>query len=374
MTMRFAIGMLLSMTTTLAHGALAATTVTKDAFGKLPNGQTAELYTLKNADLEVAITNYGARVVSIKTKDRDSKVADVVLGYKSVEGYTSEASKTYFGAIVGRYGNRISKGQFTLDGHKYQIPLNNNGHALHGGPHGFDEQVWSGAPLPNGVEMTLLSKDGDMGFPGNLTVHVKYTLEANALHIDYTATTDKDTVVNITNHSYFNLAGEGSGTILGEELTLNASGYLPVNAGLIPLGPPASVTDTPFDFRKPMTIGSRMGRADEQLKIAGGYDHNWILAGKNGEMKLAARVHDPATGRILTVTTTEPGVQFYSGNFLDGTRIGMSGVAYVKNSGLCLETQHYPDSPNEPSYPTTELKPGQPMHSTTVFTFSTDAK
>jgi aldose 1-epimerase len=359
----------MSLTTVAAD---AATTVTKEAFGKLADGRAAEVYTAKNADLEVRITDYGARIVSLKTKDRDGKVADVVLGYPSVEGYVAEgATKTYFGAIVGRYGNRIRGGKFTLEGKTYQIPLNNNGNALHGGPHGFDDQMWTGKALPDGVEMTLVSKDGDMGFPGTLTVHVRYTLVGPALHINYAATTDKATVVNVTNHTYFNLAGDGSGPILSEVLMLNADEYTPVDGGLIPVGGAKPVAGTPFDFTKPTAIGERINVPNEQLKIAGGYDHNWILRGKNGELKLAAKLYDPKTGRVLTVTTTEPGVQFYSGNFLDGSFKSAAGVPYAKYAGLCLETQHFPDSPNQPAFPSTELRPGTTMHSETVFAFST---
>lgn len=370
--MRFARGLVLAMTTILgAQSAVAAVAVTKAGFGKLPDGRAVDIYTLKNADLEVGITNYGARIVSLKTKDRDDKVADVVLGYKSVDGYVAEGmAKTYFGAIVGRYGNRIRGGKFTIDGHEYQIPLNNNGNALHGGPHGFDDQLWTGKEIPDGVEMSLVSKDGDMGFPGTLTVHVRYTLTGSAVQIAYSATTDKPTVTNITNHSYFNLGGDGSGSILNEVLTINADEYTPVDAGLIPVGGPKPVEGTPFDFRKPTVIGARINDANEQLKIAGGYDHNWVLNGKNGEMKLAAKVYDPKTGRVLTVTTTQPGVQFYSGNFLNGANTGKAGVKYTKHAGLCLETQHYPDSPNQPAFPSTLLKPGETMHSTTVFSFS----
>ena len=373
MTMRFARGLVLAMTTMLgAQSATAAVTVTKADFGKLPDGRAADIYTLKNADLEVGIATYGARIVSLKTKDRDGNVADVVLGYKSVDGYVAEGTaKTYFGAIVGRYGNRIRGGKFSIDGKQYQIPLNNNGNALHGGPHGFDDQLWTGKEIPDGVEMSLVSKDGDMGFPGTLTVHVRYTLADNSVQIVYSATTDKPTVTNITNHAYFNLSGEGSGPILNEVLMLNADEYTPVDAGLIPVGGPKPVAGTPFDFRKPTAIGARINQPNEQLKIAGGYDHNWILNGKNGEMKLAAKLYDPKSGRVLTVTTTQPGVQFYSGNFLDGSFKGISGVAYKKYAGLCLETQHYPDSPNQPAFPSTLLKPGETMHSTTVFTFST---
>ena len=359
------------MTTLGTHAAVAATVVTKAEFGKLPDGTTAEIYTLKNAEIEVRITNYGARVVSIKTKDRDGKVGDVALGYNSVEGYVAEgAAKTYFGAIVGRYGNRIRGGKFTIDGHQYQIPLNNNGNALHGGPHGFDNLVWTGKALPDGVEMSVVSKDGDMGFPGTLTLHVLYTLVGNSLHINYKATTDKTTVVNVTNHTYFNLAGDGSGPVLPEVMQINADQYTPVDAGLIPVGGAKPVAGTPFDFNQPTVIGARINDANEQLKLAGGYDHNWILRGKNGVMKEAAVLYDPKSGRVLTVSTTEPGVQFYSGNFVDGSYTGKTGTKYEKYAGLCLETQHYPDSPNQPAFPSTLLKPGETLHSTTVFAFS----
>ncbi len=373
MTMRFVKVILLSMMTTLgAHSAMAAVAVTKADFGKMPDGKAVDVYTLKNADLDVRVTTYGARIVSLMTKDRDGKMGDVVLGYKSVDGYVAEgATKTYFGSIVGRYGNRIRSGKFSINGHEYQIPANNNGNALHGGPQGFSEQLWTGKPIPDGVEMSLVSKDGDMGFPGTLTLHVRYTLVGGAVHINYSAATDKATVTNITNHSYFNLSGDGSGTILGEMLEINADGYTPVDAGLIPVGGVKPVAGTPFDFRKPTEIGARINVANDQLKIAGGYDHNWVLNGKNGVMKLAAKVYDPKSGRVLTVTTTQPGVQFYSGNFLDGSFKGKAGVAYAKNTGLCLETQHFPDSPNQAAFPTTLLKPGETMRSETVFAFST---
>ncbi len=371
--MRWAGGILLGMTMSGAAHAANAVQVSKAGFGKLPNGTAAEVFTLKDAALEVKITNYGARVVAIYAKDKNGKADDVVLGYPSVEGYIAEGDKkTHFGAIVGRYGNRIRAGKFSLDGHSYQIPPNNNGNALHGGPIGFGDSVWTGKEIADGVEMSLVSKDGDMGFPGTLTAHVRYTLAGDALHINYSATTDKDTVVNLTNHSYFNLGGNGSGTILDEVLMINADGYTPVDAGLIPVGGVKPVAGTPFDFTKPTPIGARIGAANEQLKIAGGYDHNWVLRGKNGEMKLAAKVVDPKTGRTLTVTTTQPGVQFYSGNFLDGSYKNVNGVPYAKNTGLCLETQHFPDSPNQPGFPTTELKPGETMRSETVFTFGVE--
>jgi aldose 1-epimerase len=361
--------MLLSMATAMAaHGS-----VTKTVYGTTPDGTAVDLYTLKSEGIEASIMTYGARIVSIKTADRDGKMANVVLGYSALDGYLADKT-TYFGAIVGRYGNRIALGKFSIDGHQYQVPVNNNANSLHGGTVGFDKLVWQGRVVESGVEMTLVSKDGDQGYPGTLTAHVRYTVHHGALRIDYSISTDKATVVNLTNHSYFNLAGDGKGTILGEELMLPADKYTPVDAGLIPTGVLAPVEGTPFDFRKSTVIGARIHDNNEQLKIAGGYDHNWVLRGKNGEVKTAARVYDPASGRVLTVTTTEPGVQFYSGNFLDGAKFGKAQEGHVKNSALCLETQHYPDSPNHPDFPTTELKPGEVRHSTTTFTFSTQAK
>jgi aldose 1-epimerase len=365
--MRFARAILLIMTTSLAaHGA-----VTKASWGKLPDGTAVEMYTLKSESLEVGLTTFGARIVSIKTADRDGKIADVALGYSSIDGYVAD-NKTYVGSIVGRYGNRIAHGHFSLDGHEYTIPLNNGANTLHGGTIGFDRKVWMAKEVPGGVEFTLVSPDGDMGYPGTLTAHVKYTVKGDALHIDYTATTTKDTVVNLTNHAYFNLSGEGSGLILGEHITIPADHYTPVDSGLIPTGELAPVEGTPFDLRKPTLIGKADPSADPQMKLGGGYDHNWVLNGKIGELHLAARVHDPATGRVLTVTTTQPGVQFYAGTSIPGTFTGKAGVVYVKNAGFCLETQHFPDSPNEKKFPTTELKPGETMHSTTIFTFTVE--
>jgi aldose 1-epimerase len=365
--MRWAQVILLSMTTAMA----AHATVTKAAFGTTPYGTAVDLYTLTSDAVEARIMTYGARIVSIKTADRDGKMGDVVLGYSALDGYLADGS-TYFGAVVGRYGNRIANGSFKIDGQEYHVPINNNGQSLHGGTMGFDKLVWQAHVIAGGVEMTLVSKDGDQGFPGTLTAHVRYSLHHNALRIDYSVSTDKTTVVNLTNHAYFNLAG--SGTILGHELTLPADHYTPVTKVLIPTGELPTVEGTPFDFRKSTAIGARIGQENEQLKIAGGYDHNWVLRGKNGEIKTAARVYEPASGRVLTVTTTEPGVQFYSGNFLDGTKFGKAGESHAKNSGLCLETQHYPDSPHQPSFPTTLLKPGETRHSMTTFTFSTHAK
>jgi aldose 1-epimerase len=365
MTMRWLGVMLLSMTTAMAaHG-----DVTKATFGTTPDGKTVDIYTLKGDGIEARIMTYGARVVSIKTPDRDGKVANVVLGYSALDGYLEDKT-TYFGAIVGRYGNRIALGKFSIDGHQYSVPTNNNANSLHGGTVGFDKLVWQARQIADGVEMTLVSKDGDQGYPGTLTSHVRYTVHHGALRIDYSVSTDKATVVNLTNHSYFNLAGDGKGTILGEELTLLSDQYTPVDAGLIPTGVLAPVDGTPFDFRKSTAIGARIHDNNEQLKIAGGYDHNWVLRGKNGEVKTAGRVYDAGSGRVLTVTTTEPGVQFYSGNFLEGTKFGKAKEGFVKNAGLCLETQHFPDSPNHPNFPSTELKPGQKYHTVTIYRFS----
>jgi aldose 1-epimerase len=370
MTRTLAKVILLTMTTAMA----AQGAVTKAAFGTTPDGKAVDIYTLKSDVLEARIMTFGARIVSIEAPDRDGKKADVVLGHNSLAEYTN-GKNFFFGAIVGRYGNRIAHGSFKLDGKTYQIPKNDNGiNSLHGGTVGFDHLVWQGRAIPDGVEMTLVSKDGDQGFPGTLTAHVRYTLHHNALRIDYSMSTDKDTVVNLTNHSYFNLSGEGNGTVLHDEIMLAADKFTPVDGGLIPTGELKSVEGTPFDFRKATAIGARIHDQNDQLKLAGGYDFNWVLRGPNGETKTAARVYDPESGRVLTVTTTEPGVQFYTGNFLDGSVNGKSGKPYVKNGALCLETQHFPDSPNHPNFPSTELKPGAPRHSTTTFTFTTHAK
>jgi len=337
-------------------------------FGTMPDGTSVPIYTLTSGQIEVRVTAYGAHLVSVKAPDRNGKMQDVVLGYDSLAGYLAD-NKTYLGAIVGRYGNRIAGGKFTLDGKTYQIPLNDGPNALHGGPKGFNQYVWKSEEIPGGVEFTLVSPDGDMGFPGTLTAKVRYTLKGNTLSINYTATTDKPTVVNLTNHAYYNLHGDDQGNILDQKLEIDADRYTPVNKTLIPTGELAPVAGTPLDFRKPEVIGARINDDFEQLKIAGGYDHNWVLNGKIGTLHLAAIVTDPVSGRKLTVETTEPGVQFYSGNFLDGSMTGRHGVKYTKHSGLCLETQHFPDSPNHPNFPTTTLNPGETMHSTTTLTF-----
>jgi aldose 1-epimerase len=344
--------------------------VTKAIFGSMPDGTKVEIYTLEEGALKARIMTYGARLVSLEVPDRSGKPSDIVLGYDSFAGYPAD-NKSYFGAIVGRYGNRIGHATFTLDGKRYQLPVNDGANSLHGGLIGFDKLLWSGHEIPGGVELTLVSKDGDQGYPGTLTARVRYTLEAHALKIEYFATTDKDTVLNLTNHSYFNLAGEGQGTILNHVVTIPADRYTPVDAGLIPTGELAPVEGTPLDFRKPTAIGARINDNNEQLRLGRGYDHNYVLNGKMGVMHEAARVEEPGSGRVLTVTTTQPGVQFYSGNFLDGTLHGKQGHVYALRTGFCLETQHFPDSPNQPSFPTTELKPGQTYHNVTVFGFST---
>jgi aldose 1-epimerase len=348
----------------------------KQPFGKTKSGETVDLYTLANAKgMEVTITNYGATVVSLKVPDRSGRAADVVLGFDNIDGYMKDPP--YFGAIVGRYGNRIAKGRFTLNGREYKLAQNNGENALHGGLRGFDKRVWtardvSGAAGP-ALELTYVSKDGEEGYPGTLTSKVVYTLtDNNELKIDYTATTDKDTVVNLTNHSYFNLAGQGEGDILGHVVHINADRFTPVDSGLIPTGELKPVAGTPFDFRKPTAIGARINHNDEQLKIGKGYDHNFVLNSTGGSPALAARVTEPKTGRVMEVLTTEPGLQFYTGNFLDGTIKGKGGKTYNHRYGFCMETQHFPDSPNKPKFPSTVLKPGAQYRTTTVYRFSTE--
>lgn len=343
--------------------------VSKTSFGTTKDGKAVDLYTLKDAAITVKVITYGARIQSVIAPDKNGKAADVVLGHPDLAGYTSDKS-TYFGAVVGRYGNRIARGEFQIDGKTYHVPVNNNGQSLHGGIDGFDNRVWEAKEIPMGVEMTLVSPDGDQGYPGQLTAHVRYTLQGHDLRIEYSATTTKPTVLNLTNHAYFNLAGEGNGTILDQKIQINADRYTPVSSVLIPTGDLPAVAGTPFDFRTPHLIGERINATNDQLKIAGGYDHNWVLNGPNGTMKLAAKVVDPASGRTLTVSTTEPGVQFYTGNFIKNNEVtGTGGKKYAFRGGFCLETQHFPDSPNHPKFPTTLLEPGRTMHSTTVFSF-----
>lgn len=343
--------------------------VNKQPFGKTSDGTPVEIYTLKSSTLEVRIMTYGGIVVSLKAPDKSGKAADIVLGYDNLDGYLS-GNKAYFGAIIGRYANRIAKGKFTLDGKSYQVPTNDGPNSLHGGTRGFDKVVWKAKEIPDGVELSHVSPDNDMGYPGKLTATVRYTLKGNTLRIEYTATTDKDTIVNLTNHSYFDLHGQGQGDILDHQLKLNASHYTPVDATLIPTGDIASVAGTPFDFRKMTRIGERINQQDEQLKRAKGYDDNWVLD-NGGKFAEAAEVYEPTSGRVVQVWTDQPGIQFYSGNFLDGTIKGTGGSVYKYRSGLALETQHFPDSPNHKNFPSAELKPGHTYHTVTEYRFST---
>jgi aldose 1-epimerase len=347
--------------------------VKKQAYTKMSDGTQVDLYTLTNANgMQAGIINYGGTVVSLTAPDRNGKYADVVLGMDDLAGY--QKATAFFGALIGRYGNRIGHAQFTLDGNTYKLPANDNGNTLHGGPQGFDKRVWTAVPGigPDGqtLELTYVSKDSEMGFPGNLTAKVVYTLTPkNELKIDYTATTDKPTVVNLTNHSYFNLAGQGEGDVLGHEVMINADRFTPVDAGLIPTGELKPVAGTPFDFTKPTAIGARIEANDEQIKFGKGYDHNWVLNKTGNDLSKAAEVSEPKTGRVMEVWTTEPALQFYTGNFLDGTLTG-KGKTYPRRGAFCMETQHYPDSPNKPAFPTTELKPGATYHTTTLYRFS----
>ena len=346
----------------------------KQAFGKTTDGQAVDLYTLKNkSGMEVAITNYGGTIVSIKVPDRNGKMDDVVLGYDKIEDY--QAGKAYFGAIIGRYGNRIAHGKFSIGQNTYTLAKNNGENTLHGGIAGFNAKVWDAkdvsGPADEALELTYLSKDGEEGFPGNLSVKVVYTLsEQDGLNIDYTATTDKETVANLTNHAYFNLAGQGNGDVLQTELQLHADRFTPVDSGLIPTGELRKGKGTPFDFSTPTAIGARIDQDEEQLKLGKGYDHCFVLNSKTHALALAARAVDPKSGRVLEVLTTEPGIQLYTGNFLDGSGTGKGGKPYQRRTAFCLETQHFPDSPNHPKFPTTLLKPGGRYHTTTVYRFS----
>lgn len=337
-----------------------------------------KLFTLKNSHgMVVKITNYGAIITSILVPDRKGNVADVALGFNRLEDYINSVDRPYFGAIVGRYGNRIAKGRFSLDGHDYKLATNNGENHLHGGIIGFDKVVWDAKPISDdhwsGVELSYLAKDKEEGYPGNLKIRVTYKLnEENELSVDYHATTDKPTPVNLTQHTYFNLKGEGNGDILDHELMINADRYTPVDAEQIPTGQIADVKNTPFDFTKPKAIGRDIKKTHEQIKYGNGFDHNFVInRPKNSPMALAARVYEPSSGRVLEVETTEPGVQFYCGNFLDGRLIGKGGKPYLNRGGFCLETQHFPDSPNHSEFPTTILRPGEELGSHTIFRFST---
>ena len=349
--------------------------VSKDSFGKTAEGESVDIYTLTNRNgMETRITNYGGIVVSLTAPDRDNKYADVVLGFNDLDSYLK--GHPYFGALIGRYGNRIAKGRFKLNGVEYnKLAVNNGENHLHGGIKGFDKVVWTAqeykSRLGPALSLTYKSKDGEEGYPGNLTVRVIYTLtNRNELRIDYTASTDKDTVTNLTHHSYFNLAGDGNGDILSHRLVLSANRFTPTDAGSIPTGELRNVNGTPFSFLKSTAIGDRINGSDEQLKFGSGYDHNWIVNGASGVLRQAASVYEPTSGRVMDVLTTEPGIQFYTGNFLDGTLTGKSGKPYARRTGFCLETQHYPDSPNHPTFPTTTLKKGATYRSTTIYRFS----
>ncbi len=348
-------------------------TLPSEPFGTLPDGTPTTVYTLRNeSGVEARIANYGGIVVSLKTPDRDGKLADVVLGYPDLAGYLKETP--YFGCLVGRYGNRIARGRFSLDGTSYTLATNNYPNALHGGVKGFDKVVWDakGYQGPDGptLELSYVSRDGEEGYPGNLSVKAVYTLTRdNGLRLTYTATTDKPTVLNLTQHSYFNLAGKGD--ILGHLLETTADRFTPVDSTLIPTGELRPVAGTPFDFRTPTAIGARINDTDEQLKFGGGYDHNFVFNKKVGSLTRLARVSEPGTGRVLEVLSTEPGVQFYSGNFLDGKITGKGGRVYEHRNGFCLEPQHFPDSPNQPSFPSTTLRPGETYKNTIIFRFST---
>ena len=359
---------------------LSVAFVASTALAQAKDVDSIKLHTLKNENgMTVKVTNYGAIITSIVVPDRDGNMADVALGYNRVEDYIDAVDKPYFGAIVGRYGNRIAKGQFTLDGQTYTLAKNNGENHLHGGIVGFDKVIWDAKfdESASSIELSYLAKDKEEGYPGNLQVKVTYTLtDDNSIIVDYRATTDRSTPVNLTQHTYFNLKGEGEGTILDHQLMLNAKKYTPVDEGLIPTGKTPDVAGTPFDFTTAKPIGRDIEQDHEQLMFGGGFDHNWVLdkRGQDGPLTLAARAYEPTTGRVLEVHTTQPGVQFYCGNFLDGRLKGKSGKPYIRRGGFCLETQHYPDSPNQPTFPSTILKPGEQYKTRTVFTFGVKAR
>jgi aldose 1-epimerase len=376
--------------------------ITEAPFGNMPDGRPIELYTLRNSHgMEAKIMTYGGIVTSLKVPDRNGNFGDVVLGFDNSESYTQDSYVTncpYFGALIGRYGNRIANGKFSLDGNTYTLAANNGPNNLHGGPFGFDKVLWTAQPYMTkdgpSLQMTYLSKDGDQGFPGNLAVTAVYTItEDNAMKVTFKATTDKDTVCNLTHHSYFNLAGHG--TVLNHMVYINADKFTPVDSTLIPTGELRPVAGTPFDFTTPMAIGARIGDlSDDQIKYGNGYDHNFVLnksklgalsvstgsglngldmmGAKSGQISLAARVTDPESGRVMEVWTTAPGMQFYSGNGLNGTLVGTGSSVYVQHSGFAMEAQGFPDAPNHPDFPTTELKPGEVYRTTIVYTFSTE--
>jgi aldose 1-epimerase len=350
--------------------------VERKPFGKTAAGEPVDLYTLRNGKAEVSIATWGATVTSVRVPDRTGTLADVVLGFDTLEPYLKE--HPFFGVVVGRYANRIGQARFTLDGTEYRLTANNGKNQLHGGPEGFYRKLWKAEEVDSkdgpAVKLTYVSPDGEQGYPGTLTASVIYTLtNAGALRMEYTATTDKPTVINLTNHAYFNLAGQGHGDILGHELTVHASRYTPVDETSIPTGELRSVAKTPFDFRAPAALGAHIDDQDAQLVIGKGYDHNFVLdGGVTRKPRLVASMRDPVSGRVLEIVTTEPGLQLYSGNFLDGKITGKGGKAYGRRQAFCLETQHYPDSPNHPSFPPVVLRPGKRYHTTTLYQFTTD--
>jgi aldose 1-epimerase len=368
-----AVLILLALAPSLSPGAPMSDAITHAPFGKTTAGTSVELYTLRNQHgMEAHIATYGGTITSLTAPDRNGHYADVVLGYDTLPEYFKGTA--YFGALIGRYGNRIAHGQFMLDGAKYTLVTNNGPNALHGGRVGFDKVVWTVAQakvVPQGPELTLTytSRDGEEGYPGNLRIKAVYTLtEDNSLRLEYTATTDKDTLVNLTQHSYFNLRGHGD--VLGHVLQINAREFTPVDGTLIPTGELRPVAGTPFDFRQPTAIGARIGQDDEQLKFGKGYDHNWVITKPREALAVIATVYEPETGRVLELSSTEPGVQFYSGNFLDGTDKGKDGQVYAQHAGLALEPQHFPDSPNHSNFPSVILQPGKTYHNTIVYHFT----
>jgi aldose 1-epimerase len=360
-----------------ATPASASDTISRALYGTLPDGRAVDIYTLRNASgIVVRFLSLGGCITEINTPDRHGRFDNIVLGHHNLAGYDSNTG--YFGAIVGRYANRIAKGSFTLDGHSYHLPINNGPNSLHGGTSGFNLQLWQVTPrtVPHGAaaELAYTSPDGQDGYPGTLKVQVTYTLEdSNELRIDYQATTDKLTVINLTNHSYFNLNGNGSGSALDQLVKINADGYTPTDATQIPTGEIAKVAGTPMDFRTLRNIDAGIYTPFPQIMLAHGYDHNWVLNKSHpGELSFAARAYSPRTGRLLEVYTTEPGVQMYTGNYLQGNLIGSSHTLYRQGDGYTFETQHFPDSPNHPNFPSTVLNPGNMFRSTTTFRFSTD--
>jgi aldose 1-epimerase len=336
-------------------------------WGEMPGGEDVALYTLKSDAVEVGLAAYGARIVSVRTADRAGAMGEITLGSDKLADFV-EHHRTFMGAVCGRFANRIAGGRFTLDGVEYQLPLNNGANSLHGGTVGFDQKLWTPREVAGGVRFEYVSPDGEMGYPGTLTAAVTYTLEGDALRLEYEATTDAATVVNLTNHVFWNLSGDG-GDLAAHELRIDAAAYTPVTENLVPTGDVLPVAGTVFDFRTAKAVGRDQDVEDVQLERARGFDHNWVLRSEPGPLEVAAEVFDPASGRTLVVETTEPGVQFYAGNFLDGTFPARTGGTYGFRTGLCLETQHFPDSPNQAGFPSTVLRPGETLQSTTVFRF-----